>query len=48
MGNYKDAKMEKLAGAGNGNYAYIDDLLEARKVLVQRDGRHAASPSRRT
>ncbi|MEP6732056.1 MAG: von Willebrand factor type A domain-containing protein, partial [bacterium] len=31
MGNYKDAKMEKLAGAGNGNYGYIDDLLEARK-----------------
>ncbi|HET9010314.1 MAG TPA: von Willebrand factor type A domain-containing protein [Gemmatimonadaceae bacterium] len=29
MGNYKDQKMERLAGAGNGNYAYIDDLLEA-------------------
>jgi Ca-activated chloride channel family protein len=38
MGNYKDAKMEKLAGAGNGNYAYIDDLLEARKMLVQEMG----------
>ncbi len=38
MGNYKDAKMEKLAGAGNGNYGYIDDLLEARKILVQEMG----------
>jgi Ca-activated chloride channel family protein len=38
MGNYQDAKMEKLAGAGNGNYAYIDDLLEARKMLVREMG----------
>jgi len=38
MGNYKDAKMEKLAGAGNGNYGYIDDLLEARKMLVTEMG----------
>jgi Ca-activated chloride channel family protein len=38
MGNYKDAKMEKLADAGNGNYGYIDDLLEARKTLVQEMG----------
>jgi Ca-activated chloride channel family protein len=38
MGNYKDAKMEKLAGAGNGNYGYIDDLLEARKMLVREMG----------
>ena len=38
MGNYKDAKMEKLAGAGNGNYAYVDDLLEARKMLVKEMG----------
>jgi Ca-activated chloride channel family protein len=38
MGNYKDGKMEKLAGAGNGNYAYIDDLLEARKMLVREMG----------
>ena len=38
MGNYKDAKMEKLAGAGNGNYGYIDDLLEARKLLVTEMG----------
>jgi Ca-activated chloride channel family protein len=34
MGNYKDSKMEKLADKGNGNYAYIDDITEARKVLV--------------
>jgi Ca-activated chloride channel family protein len=34
-GNYKDNKMELLADKGNGNYAYIDTLLEAQKVLVQ-------------
>jgi len=34
MGNYKDDKMESLADKGNGNYAYIDNLLEAKKVLV--------------
>ena len=34
MGNYKDSKMEQLADKGNGNYAYIDTLLEAKKVLV--------------
>ncbi|MDP5016876.1 MAG: VWA domain-containing protein, partial [Dolichospermum sp.] len=33
-GNYKDGKMEQLADKGNGNYAYIDTLLEAKKVLV--------------
>jgi Ca-activated chloride channel family protein len=33
-GNYKDDKMEQLADKGNGNYAYIDTLLEAKKVLV--------------
>ncbi|MGK7294274.1 MAG: vWA domain-containing protein [Candidatus Wenzhouxiangella sp. M2_3B_020] len=33
-GNYNDALMEQLADAGNGNYAYIDTLGEARKVLV--------------
>src|SRR5215210_102790 len=38
MGNYKDSKMEKLADAGNGNYGYIDDLLEARKMLVKEMG----------
>jgi len=37
-GNYKDSKMEKLADKGNGNYAYIDNLLEAKKVLVSELG----------
>ena len=32
--NYNEHLMEQLADAGNGNYAYIDNLLEARKVLV--------------
>lgn len=34
-GNYNDHLMEQLANAGNGNYAYIDTLNEARKVLVE-------------
>ncbi len=34
MGNYKDDKMETIADKGNGNYAYIDNIQEARKVLV--------------
>lgn len=34
MGNYKDNVMETLADKGNGNYAYIDNLREAKKVLV--------------
>ena len=34
MGNYKDSTLEKLADKGNGNYAYIDNINEARKVLV--------------
>lgn len=38
MGNYKDSKLEILADKGNGNYAYIDDLLEANKVLVKEMG----------
>ncbi|MBR4764154.1 MAG: VWA domain-containing protein [Lachnospiraceae bacterium] len=33
-GNYKDNKLERLADCGNGNYAYIDSLTEAKKVLV--------------
>ncbi len=37
-GNYKDSKMEKLADHGNGNYAYIDNLMEAQKVLVTEMG----------
>lgn len=38
MGNYKDSKMETLADKGNGNYAYIDNVLEAKKVLVNEFG----------
>lgn len=38
MGNYKDSKMEVLADKGNGNYAYIDDINEARKVLINEFG----------
>lgn len=34
MGNYKDSKLETLAKKGNGNFAYIDNLYEAQKVLV--------------
>ena len=34
-GNYNDAMAERLADAGDGNHAYIDTLLEARKVLVE-------------
>jgi Ca-activated chloride channel family protein len=37
-GNLKDSKMEQIADHGNGNYAYIDNLLEARKVLVSEMG----------
>lgn len=37
-GNLKDSKMEKLADKGNGNYAYIDNILEAKKVLVNEIG----------
>lgn len=33
MGNYKDSKMEKISNAGNGNYAYIDNIMEAKKVF---------------
>lgn len=33
-GNYNEALMEQVADVGNGNYAYIDGLAEARKVLV--------------
>ncbi len=37
-GNYQDGTMELLADKGNGNYAYIDTLQEARKVLVDQAG----------
>ncbi len=33
MGNYKDGKMEQISNAGNGNYAYIDNILEAEKMF---------------
>ena len=38
MGNYKDDKMEILANKGNGNYAYIHNLREAKKVFVHEFG----------
>lgn len=38
MGNYKDDKMEIIADKGNGNYSYIDNLQEARRVLVREFG----------
>lgn len=34
MGNYKDDRLQNLADKGNGNHAYIDNILEAKKVLV--------------
>jgi len=37
-GNLQDRKMEQLADHGNGNYAYIDNMLEAQKVFVQELG----------
>ncbi len=37
-GNWQDAKMEKLSNRGNGNFAYIDSVLEAQKVLVEQLG----------
>lgn len=38
MGNYKDSKLEILANKGNGNYAYIDDIREAKRVLEKEFG----------
>ena len=38
MGNYKDNRLESMADNGNGNYAYIDSIDEARKVLVSEAG----------
>ena len=35
MGNLKDSRMEKLADKGNGAYGYIDNIHEARKILVE-------------
>ena len=37
-GNVKDSTMEKLADKGNGNYAYLDSLFEAQRVLVKQGG----------
>lgn len=38
MGNYKDDKIETLSHHGNGNYAYIDNLMEAKKQLISEMG----------
>lgn len=38
MGNYKDNKLQTLAEKGNGNHAYIDNIQEANKVLVNEFG----------
>jgi Ca-activated chloride channel family protein len=35
MGNYNDVLMEQLADKGNGNYAYVDTLDEARRIFVE-------------
>lgn len=35
MGNYKDGRMEQISNAGNGNYFYIDNINEAKKVFVK-------------
>ncbi|HVX88772.1 MAG TPA: von Willebrand factor type A domain-containing protein, partial [Gemmatimonadales bacterium] len=34
-GNYADARMEALADKGNGNYFYVDNIMEGRKVFVE-------------
>ena len=34
MGNYNDVLMEKLGNKGNGRYAYVDDIDEARRIFV--------------
>ena len=38
MGNYKDSKLQILSQKGNGNHAYIDNIQEANRVLVQEFG----------
>jgi Ca-activated chloride channel family protein len=38
IGNYKDSKMQQLADKGNGNHSYIDNINEAKKVLVTEFG----------
>lgn len=37
-GNYRDNVMKKLSSAGNGNYAYLDSVLEAKKVMMNEFG----------
>ena len=37
-GNFQDANMKKLANAGNGNYAFLDSVLEAKKVMMNEFG----------
>lgn len=37
-GNLKDSRMEAMADKGNGHYAYVDNIMEARKVFVQEMG----------
>jgi Ca-activated chloride channel family protein len=38
MGNYQDAKMQKLADKGNGTHAYIDQMSEAKKIFINEFG----------
>lgn len=38
MGNYSDERLETLADSGNGNFAYIDTITEAKKVLCEELG----------
>jgi Ca-activated chloride channel family protein len=38
QGNLKDSKMEKIADKGNGHFAYIDNIIEAKKVLINEMG----------
>lgn len=38
MGNYKDSKLEILADKGNGQYAYINDIKEAKKLFIHEFG----------
>ena len=46
MGNYKDSKMQLMAEHGDGNYAYVDDLREAAKVLFGEFGATAWAAAR--
>ncbi len=38
MGNYKDDRLELLSNHGNGNYAYINEIMSAKKVLIKEFG----------